>query len=149
MGAGQGAAAQRGVPSEQARGHGGDVGGPLHVAQLAAVEVPPRRSGRPAEEDVARGLHEPLARYHPVPLVIMRVGRQVVLQDGRHGFLDLQEERVVGVASEEQHDVAAGSDAPDADHLAGGVGEPEAVQQEAALLGEGAAVLPEDLVDGP
>ncbi len=149
MGTGQGPAAQLGVPAEQPRGHAGDIGRPLHVAQLPAVEVAPGGSGRPAEEDVARGLHAALARDHPVPFVIVSVVREVALQDGRHGFLDLQEERVVGIAPEEQHDEAAGPHASDADDLAGRVGEPEAIQQEAAFLGEGAAVLGEDLVDLP
>ncbi|CAM5494780.1 Enterobactin exporter EntS [Streptomyces avidinii] len=48
MGAGEGPAAERGVLAEHARAHGVDFGRPLHVAQLAAVEVPPGGSGGPA-----------------------------------------------------------------------------------------------------
>jgi hypothetical protein len=54
------------------------------------------------------------------------------LEDRRLGLLDLEDERIVIVASEEQRDPAAGADRADTDGLAGQVDVAKAVEQTAA-----------------
>src|SRR4029453_18548007 len=80
----------------------------LPVAQLPDVEV--ARVTRqalgpyPSEEDVARGLHQPLALDHPLTLI-----RDMTLADegSEHrvlGLLGLEEERIGLVATEHEDD---------------------------------------------
>ena len=54
---------------------------------------------------------------------------EVRLEHRRLRLLDLQEERVVVVAAEQQHDPAPRADAADADDLAGEVDDPELLEQ--------------------
>ena len=55
-------------------------------------------------------------------------------------LLELQEQRILVVAAEQQHDPGARADAADADDLAGRVHVAEALQQLAAIAGKGRAV---------
>ena len=57
-------------------------------------------------------------------------------------LLGLQEQRVLAVAAEQQHDPGAGADAADADDLAGRVHVLEALEQLAPVGRQGAAVGP-------
>src|SRR5215210_7134127 len=56
------------------------LGRALHVPELAHVEVASRRAAEPAEEDVARGLHQPLAGNDAVPVLLVGARRKVALQ---------------------------------------------------------------------
>src|SRR5215218_6253576 len=69
-----------------------------------------------------------------------RLGRQVVLQDRGAGLLQLQEQRVVLVATLEQDDVGQRPDASDTDHLAGHVDGLELLQQLPVIVAQGGPV---------
>ena len=88
---------------------------------------------QPAEEDVARRLHQPLALDDALAVVRVLALAEVRLEHRRLRLLDLEEERVVVVPAEQQDDPAAGADAADADDLAGDVDQPELLEQVAAV----------------
>jgi hypothetical protein len=71
----------------------------------------------PAQVDVAGGLQHPLPADDPLPVVPVPARRQVVLQDRGDGLLELQEQRVVLVATLKKDDVGQGADAADPDTL--------------------------------
>ncbi len=77
-----------------------DVDGELPVPELADVEVAglpvePGLGPLPAQEDVAGGLHEPLAGHDPLALVGVLAGAHVPAEHRLRGLLDLEEQRVV------------------------------------------------------
>ncbi len=151
MGTGQGGAAQ---PPEQTHPLRRQVLGhhdALPVAQLADVEVPAAAvdtgGALPAEEDVAGGLHQPLPGDDPLALGAEPGGPCVGREHRLVGLLGLEEQRVLVVLAEQQHDPAAGADTADTDDLAGDVGEPEALQQEPAVGREGLAVALDEPAD--
>jgi hypothetical protein len=82
----------------------------------------------PAQEDVAGGLRQPLAFDHSPAVLRGPTAAQNGLQHRRLCLLDLQEQRVVRVAAQQQHHPAAGSDAADPHHLSREVNGPEAVR---------------------
>ena len=102
---------------------------------------------RPAEEDVARGLHHSLALDHSFAGLAVAALRQVVLQHRRGRLLDLQEQRVVLVSTLQQHDERPRPDAADAHDLAGHVDDLEPLEQVAAIVLQRLAVGAELLVD--
>src|SRR2546423_1014952 len=71
--------------------------GALQVAQLPAVVVAAVVGGRPAEEDVARRLHQPLPAHHPVAVVALPAWAEVLLQHRGGRLLELDEQRVAMV----------------------------------------------------
>jgi hypothetical protein len=71
---------------------------------------------------------------------------QSFLKDGRLGLLDLQEQRILPVASEQQRDPGARANAADPDHLAGEVDQAVALEQEAPVTLEARAVGAQELV---
>ena len=73
--------------------------------------------------------------------------RQVILEHRCRRFLDLEEQRVLLVASLEQDDVGAGADAADADDLACDVDEPKPLEQVAAIVLQRLAVGAELFVE--
>src|SRR5207247_10751197 len=83
----------------------------------------PARAGHadPAEEDFAGGLHQPLSLDHALPVVCEAALAGERLEDRRQGLLDLQEQGILLVASEQEHDTGTHADAPDADDLTGDV----------------------------
>ena len=89
--------------------------------------MPERR--QPAEQDVAGGLHEPLALDHPLAVVAELARPGVALEHRGVGLLDLQEQRVLAVTAHHQHHPAARPDAADPDHLAGQIDEPVPVEE--------------------
>src|SRR5580700_5185932 len=89
----------------------------------------------PAEEDVRRRLHQPLPRDHALAVVPIGAGRQETLEHRRLRLLDLEEQRIVIVAAEHQHNVATGPDAAHAHHLVRRV--------DVAVLLEGVMLTPE------
>jgi hypothetical protein len=65
--------AQAGVDDQLVCRHGLDFRRALHILELAPVEVASLSTPKPAEEDVARGLHQPLTRHDAVPMVLVGV----------------------------------------------------------------------------
>ena len=115
--------------------HPADVGGPFPVAQLADVEVAfvaLQREPFPAEEDVARRLHQPLAANDAFALVGEFALAREWLEHGRPGFFDLQEQGVA-TSVDEQQDPCLGADAANADDLAREVDDPVLVEQVVAI----------------
>ena len=76
----------------------------LRVPQLAEVEVAldpvEALRAQPAEQDVALGLHQPLALDDALAVVVGRALAEVWLEDRRLGLLRLEEQRIVAVAPE-------------------------------------------------
>ena len=152
MGAGECPAARLPVRG-RARGDGClDGERALPVLELADVEVAwlPVEAGAdvlPAEEDVAGRLHQALAGDDPLAAVRVLALADESLQHRRLRLLDLQEQRVLLVDAEEEHDPGAGADAADPDHLTGEVDEPELLEQVAAVGLERPAVGADQVAD--
>src|SRR5271170_8105368 len=100
----------------------------------------------PAQEDVRRRLHQPLPGDHALAVVPIGTGREKTLEHRRLCLLDLEEQRVVIVAADHQHDVAAGPDAAHAHHLVRRV-DVAVLLQGVMLTPERAPVRAEQLLD--
>ena len=120
----------------------------LRVPELTDVEVVglgcvvSGRLAQPSEEDVARGLHQPLSLDHSLPLVGELGPAGEALEYGRRRLLCLEEQRIARVGSDQQDYPAARSHASYADDLACEVGIPIVLQQLAAVTGQAAEVGP-------
>src|SRR5215831_3975057 len=65
----------------------------FHVAKLANVEMPSEfQSDRPAEENIARGLHQTLSHHHSLAMSCKHAASSVALQHRSPGFLDLEKQ---------------------------------------------------------
>jgi hypothetical protein len=102
----------------------------------------------PAQEDVADGLHHPLPSDHPLAVLPVAAFWQRALQDRGGRLLDLQEQRVLLIATLEQDDERPGADAAHPDHLAGHIDQLEPLQQLAPIILQAGPVGPERLMDG-
>ena len=100
----------------------------------------PRRPLRPAQEDVAGGLHQPLPRDDPLALVRVDALARVRCEHRRTRFLHLQEQGMAFGRGEETHQ-AAGADAADADDLHREVFQAVAIEQHAAIVGQRQAIV--------
>jgi hypothetical protein len=129
---------------ESLRRQGIDIDRPLAIPQLANVEVPlaavEPECREPAEEDVARGLHQPLSLDHALAMSFERARPRVWLQHRSRGLLRLHEQRVLSVAAHHQHDPGMRPDTSDADDLPGQVDESVAVEQVLAIALEAVAI---------
>ncbi len=101
----------------------------------------------PSEEDVARGLHQPLALHHSLTLI-----RESALADegSEHrvlSLLGLEEERIGVVATEHEDDPRARADAAHADHLVRRMDEAEVLQEVPAIPEEAPTVGAHELVE--
>src|SRR5215211_8083068 len=114
---GQRPAAEARIKGQFLRRHALYLGRALHVSQLAPVEVASRRAAEPAEEDVARGLHEPLAGNDALSLVLVGTRRKWALKYRSSSLLDLEEQGVILVAALEQRDVGPGAHAANPNDL--------------------------------
>ncbi len=145
MGAREDPAADLRVHAHRAGRHRVELGGSLLIPELAHVEVALLRvradGGEPAEHDVAARLGQALPLDHPLSLVRELGRRGVWLEHGRLRLLDLEEERVLLVAADEQGDPGAGADAADTDHLVRRVDEAVLVVEVAVLTVQRLAVL--------
>ena len=95
----------------------------------------------PAQEDVAGGLHQPLAGDHPLALVAVRARPRVRGRARRRpASLAWRKQRILAVPAEQEDDPAAGADAAHADHLAGHVDDPNSREQGPPVRGQAAAV---------
>ena len=136
------------VERERQRCHGLDIGRAFHIAQLAPIEVAVAfRIFGPAEVDIAGGLYQPLSLHHPLAVLPEAALRQVLLQHRGRRLLDLQEERIMRVASLKENDERLVADAAHTDHLVGHVDDLEAIQQAALVLSQGGPVGLELLAD--
>ena len=148
MRSGQCPAADSGVEGERRGDHRLDHGRPLHVPQLPPVqEAAGLDALRPAQEDVARGLHHSLPLHHPLTGLAVAALRQVILQDRGGRLLDLEEQRILLIAALEQDDERARPDAADPDDLAGHVDDLESLQELLPVVGQGRPVGAELLSD--
>ena len=124
-----------------------DVDRCLPVPQLPHVVVAGGRpvdrgvDVEPAEEDVARRLHQALALDDALPVVRPRRRPFGPLEHRRLGLLDLEEQRIVRVSPEQQHDPAARADAADAHDLAREIDVAVSLQQLAAIAQQRLLVL--------
>jgi hypothetical protein len=140
-----------GVDRHSLRTHRLEVERAFRIPELPYVEVPcpAGELGHlvPAEQDVARRLHEPLALDHPLPVVREPALLDEGLEHRRLGLLELEKEGVVLVPAEQEHDPGTGADAPHAHDLARRVHVPEPLEQTTAVSGKRAAVRAEDVLD--
>jgi hypothetical protein len=106
---------------------------PFSIPELAEVEVAldavDADDAVPAEHDVAGGLHQALTLDDPLAVACVLALAQEGLKHRGLGLLELQEQWIVVVAADHQHDPRAGADAADPDDLAGRVHVAEALQQ--------------------
>ena len=138
MRAGQRPAAQFAVDPHGARYQGLDDDGIFPVPQLTDVvvvgfAVQAGLAALPTKENVARRLHEPLARDDPLAHVGVLAGTDEPAEHRRLSLLHLQEERVGIIAAEHQDDPAAGADTANPDNLAGYVYDLVLLEQVAAV----------------
>src|SRR5262249_57961453 len=97
----------------------------------------------PAEHQAARGLHQALSLDDALAVVCELALAEEGLEHRCLVFLELQHERVVVVAADEERDPRPRADAADAYDLARGVHEPEPLEQMATVALETAAVGPD------
>ena len=88
----------------------------LRVAKLAEIIVAAVLSARPAEENIACRLHEPLARHDPFAAVLVQGLTGIGLENRFPRLLDLQQYRIV-IGSHEESESAERADAAHADDL--------------------------------
>src|SRR5215213_6887466 len=119
----------------------------FHVFHLAPVEVASCRAAKPAEEDVARGLHQPLAGHDAVPVVLVGAGLDVALQYRGTGLLDLEEQGVILVAPFKQYYEGPGAHTSDPHDLPRCVHKAVPVEQVATIFLQGALVALQNGVD--
>ena len=125
-----------------------DVDRTLHVSKLAPIEeAVVFYAFRPAEEDVARGLHHPLAVHDPFARLAVAALRQVVFEHRPRRLLHLQEQGVVLIAALQQADVRTGPDTADPDDLARHVDQLELLEQVAPIVLQRGAVRAQQRVD--
>lgn len=67
----------------------------LHVSQLTPVEFPIGWAAKLPEEDIARGLHQPLTGNDALSLVLVDALREVNFQHRSLRLLDLEKQRVI------------------------------------------------------
>src|SRR5215203_3183865 len=147
---GQRPAADTSVEAEPGRDHRLDLDRALHVAQLPPVVV----AGAvlplaPAQEDIADGLHHPLPSNHPFAVLTVTALGQRALQDRPGRLLDLQEQRILLIATLEQSDEGPGADTAHPDHLAGHIDQLEPLQQPPLIVTQAGPVGTELLMEAP
>src|SRR5271157_3594774 len=96
--------------------------------------------GHPAEKNIARGLHDPLARDDPFALVSVCCRARVGFEDRMPGLLGLQDQLVASLGPVEE-DKTSCSDTSDADDLDSDIVEAVTIIEDPALGREGGPVL--------
>src|SRR5215203_3983605 len=144
---GQRPAAEAGIDDQFIGRHALDISRALHVLELAPVEVASFRAAKPAEEDVARRLHQPLPGHHAVSVLLVGARRNVALQYRGSRLLDLEEQGVILVAALEQHYVGPCTHTTDPHNLPCCIHKAEPVEQVAPIVLQGSLVALEDGVD--
>ena len=115
----------------------------LLVLELADVDVPTSIADGPAEEDVARCLEATLARDDPLAVALVLAPAEKPLVHGRLGLFDLEEQRIVARATNEEGHEGSEPDTPDADDLEGEVDEPIPIEQDAPVFLQRLAISPQ------
>ena len=123
-----------------------DQRGELHVTQLADIEMAALGTEHPAEEQIRRRLHQPLAHHHPLAVVGVDTLTGIGFQHRGVGLLELQEQRIVGDGHHQGHHAQC-PDAADADHFDSRVDQLVAIEQDTAVLCQGFAIWCETLTD--
>src|SRR5262249_18648007 len=145
-------AAEPSVGEHRVRLHQLDDRRALRIPELPEVEVArlavePLLGVDPAEEDVARGLRQPLTLDHALAVVRELALAHERLEHRRLRLLRLQEQRIAAVAPEQEYDPRPRPDAADADDLTGEVDHAVPLDQLAAVAGERTPVRADELVD--
>ena len=95
----------------------------LPVPQLANVEVSVvsirQVDSLPSEEDVARGLHEPLSLNDPLPMVLDAAAGGEAFQHRLPRLFHLKEENIIRILPDKERDPTTSADATDTDDLSG------------------------------
>ena len=150
MGASEGRVADLCVPGEACHLQLVHVGAPLPVVQLSHVVVARLAvepgDALPAEEEVRCRLHDALPRDHALAVLLVLAPSEEPLEHRGLSLLDLEEQRVVVVPTDQEEDVAASADAPHPDHLACRVDVAELLDR-VVLVRERLPVGPEQLLD--
>src|SRR5207344_334779 len=101
--------------------HAGEIGGRLPVPELADVVVALHAvqagAALPAEEDVGGCLHHSLAAHNALAMGLVRALAEIRLEHRGLSLLGLEDEGVLAVTPDQEHDPRAGSDAANADDL--------------------------------
>src|SRR5215207_5553742 len=147
MGAGQRPAADAGIQDQFAGRQALHLHRALHVSQLTPVEIAAAWATEPAEKDVARGLHQPLARDDTVSMVPVGALREERFEHRSLCLLDLEEQRIIFVATFEQHDVVSSADATYPYDLSRHVHETVLVEQVTPVVLQATPVDLQDVVD--
>ena len=105
----------------------------LHVPELADVEMPAVPGLQPAEEDVARRLHQAAAVHDPLPVIRVDALTGVRLQHRGARLLDLEKQGILSAGHHEHH-AAQGADAADPDHLERGIREIKTVEEHPSVF---------------
>ena len=105
----------------------------LHVPELADVEMPAELALRPAQEDVARRLHESVPVHDPLPMIGVDALAGIRLQHRGARLFDLEEQGIL-FAGHQEHHGAEGTDAADTDHLDRDVLELKAVDEHTSVF---------------
>ena len=101
---------------------------------------------RPAQKDVARGLHESLTLDHPLAVVVVFTGRKKGLENRGTGFLDLKEQRIIPCGADQHRRQAPGSNAAYATYPQRQVDQLVTVEKDPSTRGKRPSVLDEALV---
>src|SRR5215208_8357936 len=135
--AGQRPAAEVRIKDQLFRRHALYLRRALHISQLTPVVVATGSATKPAEEDVARSLHQALPGHHAVSSVLVGALWKIAFQDRGFRLLHLEEQRIIFVATLEQHDVVPGANAANSHHLPGHVHETVLVEQVTPVVLQG------------
>ena len=101
----------------------------------------------PPEEDVAGGLHQPLALDNPLAMVAVPALVKEWFEHRCLRFFHLQEERIGVVPADQQGDPRPHADTADTDHLAREMNESIGLEEAASIPGERSAIRAERFVD--
>ena len=139
MCAGQCPSARGAVDRQPVRQDCPDVDGNLPIPKLAHVEVRRQIVGfrlgvDPAEKDVARCLHEPLTFDDALAMGRDPASPEERFKDRRFRLLQLEEQRVAVIATEQQHDPTLSTDAAYPDHLSRNVHATKTIEEDTTVL---------------
>ena len=151
MSSGEGPSAEVAVRRHALRDHLVGFCGALPVPQLADVEVPLHAVDSfdllPAQEDVARRLHQVLACHHPLALVGVLALPHEFGEYRCLSFLRLEQQRILPVTADHQDHPGSGADTAHADHLARDANEAELIQEVLAITLQRRPVTADELMD--
>src|SRR6516162_10236342 len=116
----------------------------LHVPELPHIKMTAQLTFRPAEEEIAGGLHEPTTSHDALAVVGVGALTRITFQDRTACLLDLEEKRIV-LTRHQERDRAPRANAADSDHLDRNVKELELIQEPTPIFLEGFPVASKGL----